>query len=137
MTRTTRHRALSLLLGAVTGGGLWWLGAAPGLAVAAGMSLLVLGLVAGRLVRDHPDYTGGASSWRDNKWSAAGQMFVVAVAFQAVFAVQVSFADQAGLHVVVLATFMIGYFVGGLDALGHDPSEDGDGRADAVASADD
>lgn len=137
MARTTRHRALSLLLGAATGGGLWWLGTDPVLATAAGISVLVLGLIGGRLVRAHPDYTSSGSSWRDNRWNAAGMVFVIVVAFQAVFAVPVSFADQVGLHVVVIATFLIGYFAGGLDALERGSAENPDGQSEAVTSADD
>lgn len=137
MARTIRHRALSLLLGTATGAGLWWLGTGPVLATAAGISVLVLGLAGGRLVRDHPGYSSGDGSWRDNRWNAAGLAFVIVVAFQAVFAVPVSFADQVGLHVVVIATFLIGYFAGGLDALERGPAENSDGRSEAVASADD
>ncbi|WP_415379617.1 hypothetical protein [Halosimplex sp. TS25] len=137
MTRTTRHRALSVALGLGSGAGLWWLGTDPVLTTAAGISVLVLGLIGGRLVRDHPDYASVGRSWRDNGWSAAGQAFVVLVAFQAVYAVSVSFADRVGLLVVVIATFMIGYFAGGLDALERDSTGTGDGQADAVVSADD
>ncbi|MFC7197028.1 hypothetical protein ACFQL4_24240 [Halosimplex aquaticum] len=137
MTRATRHRALSLAFGVVTGAGLWRLGTDPVLTIAAGLSVLVLGLVGGRLVRDRPDYTSAGGSWRDNRWSAAGQVFVMLVAFQAVFAVPVSLANQVGLHVVVLATFMIGYFLGGLGALERDSPESGGGQVDAAVSADD
>lgn len=134
MKRTTLHRAASLGFAALTVVGLRWLDAEPGLVVAAGLSVLVLGLVMGRTVRDHPVYTSATGDWRDQKWSAAGQVFVVVVAFQAVFSVPVSLADQIGLHVVVLVTFMVGYFLGGLDAL--ERTTDRDGRSER-APADD
>jgi hypothetical protein len=133
MTRTTRHRAAALVLGTVTGGVLWWGDAARGLAAVAGVSILVLVLVAARTVREHPEYTSAGRSWRDNRWSAAGQAFVVLVGFQAVSFLPIALPDQVALFVVVVATFMIGYFAGGLDALGRDRTDDGesDGRVTA------
>ncbi|WP_436908414.1 hypothetical protein [Halosimplex marinum] len=117
MKRTTLHRVLAFALGAGTGAGLWRLGTEPGVAAAGGIALLVLGLVASRLVRDHPEFTSASGNWRDNRWSAAGQVFVILVAFQAVFAAPVEFPDEVGLLVVVLGTYMVGYVLGGLDAL--------------------
>jgi len=130
MARTTLQRALALVSGALTTVALWWFDAAPGLGIAAGLSVLVLGLAMSRVVRDHPTFTSASGSWRDRKWSAAGQVFVIVVAFQAVFAVEVPLVDQIGLHVVVLATFLVGYYFGGLDAL------DGDGRTESSTSLD-
>ncbi|WP_123535701.1 hypothetical protein [Halosimplex salinum] len=123
MQRTLLHRALALVLGVSTGAVLWWFDAAPGLAAAAGLSVLVLWLAMSRAVREHPVYTSTDGSWRDNRWSAIGQVFVIMIAFQAVFSVDVPLIDQVGLHVVVLSTFMIGYFFGGLDALERESSE--------------
>lgn len=117
MARTTLHRALALVSGGLTTGSLWWFDGTAGLAIAAGLSVLVLVLAMSRLVREQPQFTSSSGSWRDRKWSAAGQVFVIVVAFQAVFAVEVPLIDQIGLHGVVLATFLIGYCFGGLDAL--------------------
>jgi len=138
MNRKTLHRALAVVLGVATGGGLWWFDANPGIAGAAGASVLVLGLVASRVVRTHPEFTSSSGRWEDSKWTAAGQFFVVVVAFQAVFSASVALPDQVGLHVVVLATYMVGYFVGGLDALDRSDREAAsDGSPGAVDPADD
>lgn len=137
MARKTRHRALSLALGVVTGAGLWWIGTDPVLTAAAVIAVVVLGLIGGRLVRDHPEYTDAAGSWRENKRRAAGQVFAVVVSFQAVYAVSVSFANRIGLFVVVFATYMVGYFLGGFDALERDANGDPGDQTDAVAPADD
>lgn len=137
MARTTLHRALALVFGGLTTGSLWWFDGAAGLAIAAGLSVLVLVLAMSRLVREQPQFTSSSASWRDRKWSAAGQVFVIVVAFQAVFAVEVPVVDQIGLDVVVLATFMIGYVFGGLDALeGEARSESGE-ALDGAEPADD
>ncbi|QLH76283.1 hypothetical protein HZS55_02735 [Halosimplex rubrum] len=138
MNRPLLHRLLSVALGVATGGGLWLFDANPGIAGAAGASVLVLGLVTGRIVRTHPEFTSSSGRWQDSKWTAAGQFFVIVVAFQAVFSAAVDLPDQIGLHVVVLATYMVGYFVGGLDALergGRDAAREG--SAGAVDPADD
>ncbi|ELZ29431.1 hypothetical protein C475_02809 [Halosimplex carlsbadense 2-9-1] len=137
MDRTLLHRLLAVALGVATGGGLWWFGANPGIAGAAGVSVLVLGLVMGRVVRQHPEFTASSGSWQDSKWTAVGQFFVIVVAFQAVFSAAVPLPDQIGLHVVVLATYMVGYFVGGLDALEGGSSDDERRSVDAVEPADD
>jgi hypothetical protein len=138
MNRSTIHRALAVALGTATGGGLWRFGTAPGIAVAAGASVFVLALVMSRTVRTHPEFTSSSGRWEDSKWTAAGQFFVIVVAFQAVFSASVGLPDQIGLHVVVLATYMVGYFVGGLDALeGTDREGAREGSAGAVDPADD
>lgn len=136
MGRTTLHRIAALALGVATGGGLWWLETNPGIAVAGGVTALVLALVVSRLVREHPEFTSADRSWRDNRWSAAGQVFVIVVAFQAVYAAPVAFADRVGLLVVVLGTYMVGYVLGGLDALERD-SADGGRSATPAEPADD
>ena len=137
MTRPARHRAAALVLGAVTGGVLRWGDAAPGLAAVAGISLLVLVLVAARAVREHPEYTSADRSWRDNRWSAVGQAFVVLVGFQAVSLLPVALPDQVALYVVVIATFMTGYFAGGLDALERDRTDGGESDGRVTASTGD
>ena len=137
MTRPARHRAVALVLGTATGGILWWGDAAPGLAAVTGVSILVLVLVAARAVREHPEYTSAGRSWRDNRWSAVGHAFVVLVGFQAVSFLPVALPDRVALFVVVVATFMIGYFAGGLDALERDRTDDGESDRRVTASTGD
>ncbi|QPV64660.1 hypothetical protein I7X12_08660 [Halosimplex litoreum] len=138
MNRTTLHRLLAVALGVATGGGLWWFDANPGIAGAAGVSVLVLALVLSRTVRTHPEFTSSTGRWEDSKWTAAGQFFVIVVAFQAVFSASVGLPDQIGLHVVLLATYIVGYFLGGLDALDRSDREAArEGSSGAVEPADD
>ncbi|WP_459193538.1 hypothetical protein [Halosimplex sp. J119] len=133
MTRARTHRILSIVLGIATGVGLWWLGTYPDIAVTGGIAMLVLGLVVSRLVREYPAFTSADRSWRDNRWSALGQVFVILVTFTAVYAAPLEFADRIGLLVVVFATYFVGYTLGGLDALELDV---GDEREESTGSAD-
>ncbi|QLH80564.1 hypothetical protein [Halosimplex pelagicum] len=138
MARTALHRFLALALGIATGGWLWWVDTHPGIAAAASGSVLVLGLVASGLIRRHPEYTSASGDWRDNRWGAAGQLFLTLVAFQAVFAAPVELPDEVGLLVVIMAAYLMGYFLGGLDALEHsDRDAAREGSAGAVDPADD
>lgn len=138
MQRSRLHGSLAVALCVATGGGLWWFDANPGIAGAAGVSVLVLALVMSRTVRTHPEFTASSGRWQDSRWTAAGQFFVIVIAFQAVFSAAVALPDQIGLHVVVLATYTVGYFVGGLDALERTDREAArEGSSGAVEPADD
>jgi hypothetical protein len=137
MERSRRHGLLAVVLGVATGGSLWWFGTASGIAGAAAVSVFVLALVLSRTVRHHPEFTSSNGRWQDGKWTAVGQFFVIVVAFQAVFAAAVDLPDQIGLHVVVLATYMVGYFVGGLDVLERGRGEETRQSAGTADPADD
>lgn len=137
MTRATNHRLLSIALGTATGAGLWWIGTYPDIAVTGAIAMLVLSLVVSRLVRDHPAFTSANRSWRDNRWSALGQVFVIMVTFTAVYAAPLEFADRIGLLVVVFATYFVGYTLGGLDALELTADDEPDQSAGTAGPADD
>lgn len=126
MTRPTRHRAVSLVAGALAGAGLWWLGVDPAFAVAVGIAVVVAGVLLARTVRNHSGYTA-SDDWRDDKWAAAGVVFLTLVAFQALLWVPVSFEYRVGLHALVGVTWFVGFLAGGLNALERGSRGDRDG----------
>lgn len=138
MSQDIRHRALSLVAGALPAAGVWWFVRDPALAGAVGFSLLVSALLWFRVSRRYGERFED-ETWQDRRWVTLGTGVIYLVAFNGTLLLPLSLPYRVGIQALVVGAALFGYAVGTLTEIERDRSgsEDADRRAGEAAGADD
>lgn len=129
MSVTLRHRALSLVAGALPAAAVWWFVRDPALAGSVGFSVLVAALLWFRVSRRYGDRFAG-ETWQDRRWVTVGTGVTYLVAFNGTLLLPLSLSYRMGIQALVVGAALVGYAVGTLtESKGTSPARCGDRRS--------